>query len=253
MWCKISKQDLGPMHITLDFNEDFSQSSWDVSRRTREDSIQITYDEALAQNVARFNWKPGDRAHNGFRAELSDAIYPPSDTLIYYRYSLFIPETFTIEEKKYVLITQWHTPGSKHKPPLALRLRHTNCLDITLNHKDTGTDFSALGSGQILFGQVEDIKRGVWNDFEYLINWTGAENGSIEMKINQQTVGTYSGKTNYSDQTTAPYFKYGIYPPEGNSCELNLLSGPYMMQVDPDATFIISRGFNPGRSHDPCP
>jgi len=85
----------------------------------------------------------------------------------------------------------------------------------------------------------------VWNDFEYLIRWSGHEDGAIEMKVNQETIGHYSGKTNYSDQTTAPYFKYGIYPPEGNEYELNMLSGAYTMRVEPSLDFIITRGFNP--------
>ncbi len=233
------------MHTTLDFNTDFSQSSWDVSRRTRKTSIQIIYDETKATNVAQFNWKPGDRAHNGFRAELSDATLPPSNKNIYYRYGLFIPQDFNIHDGGYVLITQWHTPGSSQKPPLALRLRHTNRLDVTLNHKDTGADLSAHGSGQIIFAQIHDLNRGMWNDFEYLIRWSGDESGAIQMRINDDEIAQYSGKTNYSDQTTAPYFKYGIYPPEGNDFELNLLSGPFTMIIEPDRDYIISRGFNP--------
>ena len=233
------------MHITLDFNQDFSQSAWDVSRRTRETSIRIIYDEARKANVACFNWKPGDRANNGYRAELCDATLPPKNTSIYYSYGLFIPEDFNIGEDGYVVITQWHTPGSHQKPPMALRLRHNNRLDVTLNHKDSGTDLSAHGSGQIIFTQIHDFKRGIWNDFEYLVRWSADESGSIEMKINQQTLARYSGPTTYADQTTAPYFKYGIYPPEGNDFELNMLSGTYTMMVDPDPAFIIQRGFTP--------
>ena len=233
------------MHTTLDFNQDFDRSSWDVSRRTRETSIQIIYDETKAANVASFNWQPGDRAHNGFRAELSDATLPPSDKNIYYRYGLFIPQNFNIHDGGYVLITQWHTPGSSQKPPLALRLRHTNRLDITLNHKDSGTDLTAHGSGQIILAQVDNLDRGIWNDFEYLIRWSGDNKGAIQIRINQEDIAQYRGKTNYSDQTTAPYFKYGIYPPEGNDFELNLQSSSYTRIIEPEHDLLISRGFNP--------
>lgn len=143
------------MHIKLDFNNSFARSSWDVSRRAREDSIRIVYDETLQDNVARFNWQPGERAHNGYRAELSDATLPAHNKNIYYRYGLFVPEDFSIQNEKYVLITQWHTPGSSQKPPLALRLRHNHRLDVTLNHKDSGTDHSAKGSGQFLSNSVQ--------------------------------------------------------------------------------------------------
>ena len=235
------------MQIRLDFNNSFCQSSWDVSRRARKDSIRIIYDESRKTNVARFTWKPGDRANNGFRAELSDATLPPGDTSIYYSYSLFIPEDFTIQHEKFVVITQWHTPGSSQKPPVALRLRPSNRLDVTLNHKDTGSDFSAHGSQQIMLAQIDNFKRGIWNDFEYLMRWCGNEDGAIEMKINGLTVAHYSGKTNYSNQITGPYFKYGIYPPVGNNAELSLLAGPYTMIIEPERDFIISRGFNPDR------
>jgi len=233
------------MQNTLDFNSSFSQSRWDVSRRAREDSIRIIYDEIRKTNVASFNWKPGDRANNGFRAELSDATFPPSNKNIYYSYGLFVPEDFDIQPDGFVVITQWHTPGSKQKPPLALRLRPTNRLDVTLNHKDTGTDFSASGSGQIMFTQIIDFKKGVWNDFEYLIRWSSDDKGTIQMNVNGQTIAQYSGPTNYADQVTAPYFKYGIYPPVGNHSELNMRCAPYTMRIEPDREFITSKGFDP--------
>ncbi len=233
------------MQNTLDFNSSFSQSRWDVSRRAREDSIQIIYDEIRQTNVASFHWKPGDRANNGFRAELSDATFPPGDKNIYYSYGLFIPKDFDIQPDGFVVITQWHTPGSGQKPPLALRLRPSNRLDVTLNHKDTGKDFSANGSGQIMFAQINDFQRGIWNDFEYLIRWSSSEKGAIQMKNNRQTIAQYSGPTNYAHQITAPYFKYGIYPPVGNDCELNMRCSAYTMTVEPDRKFIISRGFDP--------
>jgi len=236
---------LGFMRITLDFNKSFPHSSWDVSRRPRQDSIQIIYDEIRKANVASFNWKPGERANNGFRAELSDATFPPANKNIYYRYGLFIPEEFNIEPESFVVITQWHTPGSRQKPPLALRLRHTKRLDVTLNHTDSGTDFSARGSGQIMFAQIPDFKTGVWNDFEYLVRWCSDDKGSVQMKINQEIIAQYTGVTNYADQTTAPYFKYGIYPPVGNAFELNMLASSYTLQVEPAREFIIARGFNP--------
>jgi len=233
------------MNMTLDFNSSFSQSLWDVSRRAREDSIEIIYDEQRQSNVARFNWKPGDRANNGYRAELSDATFPPSNTNIYYTYGLFVPEDFTIKPDGFVVITQWHTPGSGQKPPLALRLRPCGRLDVTLNHKDTGADFSATGSGQIIFARINDFQKGIWNDFEYLIRWAGDDSGAIQMRINGRTIADYSGPSNYTDQTTAPYFKYVIYPPVGNDCELSMLSSRYQMIVEPDDDFITARGFNP--------
>ncbi len=233
------------MHITLDFNQCFSQSSWDTSRRPREDSIQIIYDEARKTSVASFNWRPGERANNGFRVELCDATLPPKGKDIYYSYALFIPEDFKIQNEGLVVISQWHTPGSRQKPPLALRLRHTGRLDVTLNHLDTGTDFSSIGSKQIMLTQLHDFKKGVWNDFEYLIRWSSDKDSALQMKINGETIAQYSGQTNYADQTTAPYFKYGIYPPIDNDAALNMLCGPYTMIVEPPRDFITAKGFDP--------
>ncbi len=233
------------MHFTLDFDKSLAHSSWDASRRPRADSIKIIYDEIRKTNVASFNWRPGERANNGFRNELCDATLPPKDKDIYYSYSLFIPQDFSIQPDGFVVITQWHTPGSGQKPPLALRLRHTGRLDVTLNHMDTGADFSSNGSKQIMLTQIHDFKKGVWNDFEYLARWSSDENSALQIKINGLTIAQYSGPTNYADQTTAPYFKYGIYPPIDNDVELNMLCGPYTMIVEPTRDFITAKGFDP--------
>lgn len=231
------------MQLSLDFDSDLSQSQWDASRRAREDAIKIIYDKEIGKNVALFNWKPGERANNGLRAELCDPSLPPKDQLIYYRYSMYVPEDFPIEDGGYVVISQWHTPGSGHKPPLALRLRHTGQLDVTLNHNKVGSNLSPGKSGQIKLAQIPGFQPGIWNDFEYLICWTEEDTGLVQLKINQKTVANYTGKTNYFDQKTAPYFKYGIYPADGNAFELSLKAGPFMWHQNPPEEFLTSRNF----------
>ena len=231
------------MQHILDFDDDFARSAWDASRRAREEAIEIIYDENRQQNIARFNWLPGERANNGLRVELCDPRLPPKDQFIYYRYAMFIPQDFPIETDGYVVISQWHTPGSGHKPPLALRLRHTGRLDVTLNHDKVGANITPGKSGQIMLAQIHDFQKGQWNEFEYLIRWTDKASGHIKMKINQKTVAQYVGKTNYTGQTSAPYFKYGIYPADGNAFELTLDTAPYMWTEEPDEGFLTSRNF----------
>ncbi len=233
------------MNLKLDFENSLADSSWDASRMPRYESIRIVFDEIRQEHIAKFNWKPGERANNGFRVELCDPTLPPNNCNIYYRYSLFVPDDFNIEPDGYVVISQWHTPDSNHKPQLALRLRDTYRLDVTLNHNKVGADFPPGGSGQIKLAQLDNFKLGIWNEFEYLIRWSSQDNGAIQMRLNGIEVARRVGKTNYSDQKTAPYFKYGIYPADDNAFELNMLTGTYELCIDPDPKFLTSHRFDP--------
>ncbi|KFG78602.1 hypothetical protein MANI_002833 [Metarhizium anisopliae] len=113
------------------------------------------------------------------------------------------------------IIAQWHgsklTNGKNTNPPIALSVKD-NYWQLKVHYLENPTD--AKPKSQTY--KLPQIVKGVWNQWDFRINWSGPENqGTLVVTLNGETVAEHHGPNNYH-QKQAPYFKQGIYRPNWN-------------------------------------
>ena len=215
------------------------------------DRTQVIHDPRLGDHAIAITWNVGDRVAGGLRSELADRALPPEGVPLWYGLSFLIEEDMPLDPEGFVTIGQFHTPDPDHKPQIGLRYRGTGHFDISLNNvlpaaQVGGTvapdeDWQALQKKPL---RIRDLRRGTWHRIEFLVIWSAGADGLIDIVFNGSHVFRYTGPTTFSDQNGfGPYFKFGVYPSDGNSRPLTVLYARYDRRMQPDAAFLAAQGF----------
>lgn len=201
----------------LDF-ESGNFLGWNTERLLAPYSGQVIKDFASSGVYsARFELRPNDFNHNGFRAEIKEPFNATKNSLTTYSFSTFVPEdaAFTVDNR--CIFAQWHDqdmdigePTHIHSPPLSLSLEKNK-----LTVKQCLSNEQGRCKKQIL-GQIANFEFGRWHDFVVNIRWSAQADGFVQMWLDKQQIVSYSGRTsnpaysNYFDNI-GPYMKLGIY------------------------------------------
>ena len=234
-------------HLTeprFDLTGGLEGTSFDLSRRVAPDRMRVVFDEDLQQKVVETSWRPGDFIAHGYRTEVSDQCLIEEGVLVYYRLAFKIPEDLELDAGRSVLIGQFHTPDANHKPQIALRYRSTGNFDITFNFKVPdmpGLTPSKLQKKPI---RIVALERGVWHKLEMVVKWSSGMDGQTDIVFDGRHVLRYEGPTNFATQKgRGPYFKFGLYPSDGNSKPLRIRHALYDRMKLPTSDFLMMRNF----------
>lgn len=192
--------------------------------------IEFEYD-SVVQRLMRFKISPTDRKiSSGVRAELRDFLTSSNGEEAWYRFATFLPETFPLEAKHRLVLTQWHEhirddrEAIAIRPPLSHRLWDGRFV-VTLWNAERLETHGPKGDGEILF-EIPRIDRGVFYEFVYRIRWSAGDDGEIDAWLRRcpalsqdcddgtawQEIISYRGATGYgSDLVDFYYFKLGLY------------------------------------------
>ena len=228
----------------FDISNGLENSSFDTSRLVAPDRVRVVHDEQLEANAIETTWQVGDFVAHGYRNELADQCLAEEGVPIYYSLAFLIPPELSIDEDKSVIIGQFHTPDKDHKPQIALRYRGTGHFDLTFNWKASVGEYLTPDELQGKPIRFLNIRRGHWHKLELVVKWSSETNGMMDIMFNGQHIARYEGSTNYaSQQGEAPYFKFGLYPSDGNSRALIVRHAQYDRIAKPSADFLAKRGF----------
>ena len=232
----------------FDLSRGLAGTSFDASRLAAPDRALVARDAMLGDHVVRLTWLVGDRAAGGPRAELADQCLPAEGVPIFTSLSFLIPHNLPLDAGGSVTIAQFHTASSNHKPVVALRYRASGHLDVTLNHLVPKAPGETPRSLQIKPLRFEDLPRGQWHTIGFLAVWSSGADGRLDIVFDGRPVFRYRGKTNFPDQNGAgPYFKFGVYPSEGNSKPLSVEYARYERVGKPGDALLKARGFGGGK------
>lgn len=228
----------------FDISKGFGHTSYDMSRFVSKDRVAALLDAGLQEHAVRSTWAVGDFIAHGYRAEVADLCLPDEEELIYYSLSFLVPTHLLLDYDKSVLIGQFHTPDAKHKPQIALRYRGWRHFDITLNFEIPERDDLSAYALQRKPLRIKNLRRNRWHHMGLLVRWSAKETGSIDMVFNGSHVLHFKGQNNYPTQQFAPYFKYGLYPSDGNNWPLTIHHARYDRVHAPSEAFLRKQGFD---------
>jgi Polysaccharide lyase len=180
-----------------------------------------------------------------FRAEISTKDRPAIKSERWYRFSLYLPQDFPIEDNRLVL-AQWHGVDKKYlgepsrSPVMAFRYRRGR-FTVTLRHSAERIvrDPDAVSSTELF--RTNALPLNEWNDFVVQARWSFEEDGRINIWWNGKQIVQYRGPVGYNDDV-GPYFQFGLYRDETDKTYVS-----YMKQIRL-GTNSSSVDFNPPAS-----
>jgi hypothetical protein len=215
---------------------------WEYLSAGKPYSIQTVRDPTGSdEECLRFELREGDAWVNKsgptFRAEIETRERPPMNSVRWYRFSLFLPPDFPIEDNRLVL-AQWHGVDKKELgepsriPVLAFRYRNGK-LSITMRHSADRIvrDPDAVPSEELF--QTSLFPLGKWNVFFVQARWSFTEDGFINIWWNEKRIVSYKGPVGYNDDL-APYFQFGLYRDETDKTYVSYMKRILMGRVQED-------------------
>jgi hypothetical protein len=164
--------------------------------------------------------------HNGTRAEIgrdTDAS-AHSHTEQWYGFSMFLPDTWQIDNQAGEIIAQWHSPNTDEaaagepgkSPPLSLYLngdvfKIASIWDPKKVTQDNDPTIGTPKGGRATLWQGSvSAMRGKWVDWVFHVKWNYDGNGFVRVWKDGQQIVNSTGPNTYNDEGTI-FFKYGIY------------------------------------------
>ncbi|KYG61613.1 hypothetical protein AZI86_18080 [Bdellovibrio bacteriovorus] len=196
---------------------DCSANGWSLRRIGEGDAL--AFKEVEEKCVARFQISPQTaQIHNGWRAEIEDPLRFEHGTLAIYEFSTYVPTQLNEGDIPNLVFAQWHdnkAPGvAAERPPFSIRLKNGKFV-LPLFNENVIRKQGLKGPGQILYAQPAVY--GQWTRWKVRALWSADNKGRIEVWMNNRKVANYRGPVGYRADSTAPYFKLGIYTTESFS------------------------------------
>jgi len=171
-------------------------------------------DFSIKDGALKITLNPGDMVEaESERAEISlseESISPGTE--VWYRFSIFIPEDFQINNNRLV-IAQWKQPSdedqSSDSPFLSYRYQDGMIIaQVIVNESDDGSEDKSV---KRKFKSPE-LERGIWHEIKTNYSLDDQNNGRCKFIIDGQIIGEYEGKMGYKHlPKTKRYFKMGLY------------------------------------------
>lgn len=236
----------GDVEKNFDLSAGLAASGFSTSTLVCESMAKVVHNECLNDRAIRTTWNVGDRIANGLRAELADRALPEEGIPVWYTFSFMVPVDMPLDCDAAVTIAQFHTPDYDHKPQVAVRYGGHGHLDIAFNHllPEVPGDAAAWQALQKKPLRIERLRRGRWHCLDVLVTWSPDPGGGIDILFNRKPVLHYTGVSTFPDQRGfGPYFKFGVYPSDGNSSALTMYHARYDRMERPESGFLAERGF----------
>lgn len=199
------------------------------------------------RDAIRFEIRSGETWANKsgiktFRTEVNTDTFPPLESENWYKFSIYLPKDFPIEDNRLVLAQWWAKTkvhlGEVHRSPI-LQLRFAEgTLAILLRRypkKVTTDDESYI---QTRFFEKENFQLGFWHDFVFQIKWSATENGFIKAWLGGKKIIDFKGITENQDEV-GPTFKFGLYRDDSPKTYVSYMSG---IEIGPSAKSIGVEG-----------
>jgi hypothetical protein len=182
-------------------------------------------------SAVRFELRPGDFLHDGYRCELKEKFYPAWESVQHYEVSSLIPPDFPLDEGSVCLIHQWHNVQDETRPvgfqyarePVFASYYRYGALEVYIKVlKDRSQYSSAADFAEANFrandqtdkgdlvARIPNFKQGVWHDFIYDAKYSLVD-GWLNGWIDGMQFVDYKGPLGFYDEPTGPYLKIGIY------------------------------------------
>mgnify|MGYP000845544435 FL=1 len=157
-------------------------------------------------------WKDSDCAENSVRSEIAENVWDdnrPGDGQpkeAWYRWNVFLPKDFPIQDTGKLLLGQWHNGECPH-------------VSFTSPGKANGVlYFETMKTWQgdckdtmrIPFTSIQEL-RGKWTEFVMLAKWSNKADGRFQIYINGELAMKWNGRTLTKGKESRNYLKVGIY------------------------------------------
>ncbi|PZM08030.1 hypothetical protein CPY51_30235 [Rhizobium tubonense] len=181
--------------------------------------------------AARFELRPGDFLHDGYRSELKEKFYPVLESVQHYEITSMISPDYPLDEGSVSLIHQWHNVQDETKPvgfqyarePVFASYYRCGSLEVYIKVLKDPSQYGSpaefieanyRANDQTdrgdLVGRIPDFRQGVWHDFVYQAKYSLTD-GWLKGWIDGVPFVDYTGPLGYYDEPTGPYLKIGIY------------------------------------------
>jgi len=150
-------------------------------------------------------WDLTDCGSNSVRSELSEKTkYQPKES--WYKWNVFLPEDFPIQDGGKLLLGQWHNGECPH-------------VSFTSPGKANGVlYFETMKTWQgdckntvrIPFTSIQEL-RGKWTEFVMFARWSNKDDGIFKIYLNGSLVLDFKGRTITKGKEHSNYLKIGIY------------------------------------------
>ena len=156
-----------------------------------------------SNHIGKFH--DSDCGENSVRSEISEwGHYQPKES--WYRWNVFLPNDFPIQEGGKLLLGQWHNGECPH-------------VSFTSPGKANGVlYFETMKTWQgdckdtmrIPFTSIQEL-RGKWTEFVMLAKWSNKADGRFQIYINGELAMKWNGRTLTKGKESRNYVKVGIY------------------------------------------
>jgi hypothetical protein len=179
----------------------------------------IIQDEIVraGDGAVRFELRPFDSySYDGSsRAELSESSFKaPLNRVIWYGFSIYIPDQYPAMEGKSMVIGQWHQAANWGHPPF---LQNYDVMEKELHlylipaRFWTSRDGTKHYSDKRGLWKINDFEQNVWHDLIYQVRWSVDDTGYFRLWHNGVKKIDYQGLTYIPGETIGPYLKFGLY------------------------------------------
>lgn len=193
--------------------ENGTLTGWKLSRLPRVTSaIVISGPTRAGRYAASITLRAGETYGDSWKSELTDPLFAPYDTEIWYRVSHYLPSTFAPAPNNECVLAQWHNTNAEGvlggSPPIAHRYQNGR-LSVTLSY--SFGEFHQPGDATTDRLYSITFARGKWHDFVYRVRWSLRGEGEVDAWYNGKFMGSYRGPLGYTNDVAGPYFKTGVY------------------------------------------
>ena len=157
-------------------------------------------------------WHSSDCGQNSVRSEISElGHHQPKES--WYRWNVFLPNDFPIQEGGKLLLGQWH---------------NGECPHVSFTSPGKAGSYNGFSSGVLYFetmktwqGDCKDTQRipftsiqelrGKWTEFVMFARWSNKADGKFQIYINGELAMNWDGRTLTKGKESRNYVKVGIY------------------------------------------
>ena len=150
-------------------------------------------------------WHDSDCGQNSVRSEISqNSSHQPKES--WYRWNVFLPKDFPIQEGGKLLLGQFHNGECPH-------------VSFTSGGRDEGTIYfetmktwqgDCASTTRIPFTSIQKLK-GKWTEFVMYSRWENNQDGRFVIYLDGVQVIDYKGRTLTKGKEKVNYVKVGIY------------------------------------------
>ena len=156
-------------------------------------------------------WKDSDCAENSVRSEIAENVWEDNRSgngqpkMAWYRWHVFLPNDFPIQDTGKLLLGQWHNGECPH-------------VSFTSRNEDRGKlYFETMKTWQgdckdtmrIQFTSIQEL-RGKWTEFVIFSRWDYGKEGIFQIYLDAKLVVDWKGRT-LTKGKKENYLKLGIY------------------------------------------